>query len=291
MKIIVIGGSGFIGSHVADFYSDNGHKVTILDKKKSQWLKKNQKMIVGDIKNDKLLNKSLKNIDVVYHCAGLSDLNESINKPIETIEENILATAKLLHYSVKHKIKRFIFASSIYVYSKHGGFYRCSKQAAENYIDEFSKNYKLNYTILRYGSIYGPRSNSSNGLYKIIENALKKNTITYRGNEDSIREYIHVKDLARSSIKILDKQFVNKCLTLTGSEKINVKDVLKMISEIIGIKKIKFSKNKEIGHYRISPYSYLPKPALKLNNQVECDLGQGLLELVDYVSEDLNDKK
>ena len=109
----------------------------------------------------------------------------------------------MLDLCKKYKIKRFIFASTIYVYSSKGGFYRCSKQAAENYIEEFFNKFKLNYTILRYGSLYGPGAGTNNGLSKIILNFLNKKEIIYEGGPNTIREYIHVEDAAKSSVDIL----------------------------------------------------------------------------------------
>ena len=83
----------------------------------------------------------------------------------------------MLNFCKKYNIKRYIYASTIYVYSEKGGFYRCSKQAAENYIEEFYKNLKLNYTILRYGSLYGPGAGINNGLSKIISTSLKRDKL------------------------------------------------------------------------------------------------------------------
>ena len=77
MNILIIGGSGFIGSHVADQLTLNNHKVTIFDKKESKWIKKNQKFFKGDILDNTKLDQAIKNQDVVYNFAGISDLNEA----------------------------------------------------------------------------------------------------------------------------------------------------------------------------------------------------------------------
>ena len=81
----------------------------------------------------------------------------------------------------KHKVKRFVHASSIYANSSQGGFYSCSKRAADDYVQEFNKLYKLDYNILRFGSVYGSRSDRSNGVRKIIDKAIWKRKIIYRG--------------------------------------------------------------------------------------------------------------
>ena len=128
----------------------------------------------------------------VYNFAGIADLDYGASQPIKSVEQNILATVNMLNLCRKYKIKRFVYASTIYVYSSKGGFYRCSKQAAENYIEEFNKKFKINYTILRYGSLYGPGASPNNGLSKIILNSIKRKKIIYEGGPNTIREYIHV---------------------------------------------------------------------------------------------------
>src|SRR5690625_6572915 len=87
-----------------------------------------------------------------------------------------MGTVQLLNSAVRNNIERLVFASTVYVYSREGGFYRCSKQACENYIEEFRCMYGLNYTILRYGSLYGPRADESNGIYRLLKEALTKGT-------------------------------------------------------------------------------------------------------------------
>ena len=151
MKITVTGGSGFLGSHVADELSLRGHKVSIFDKKKSKWIKKNQKMYVGDILNFKHLENSIKGSDVVFHFAALADIDQALKEPIKTANINILGTINVLELCRKYGVKRFVHASTIYVNSAEGGFYRSSKKAAEDYVEEYKKNYGLDYTILRFG--------------------------------------------------------------------------------------------------------------------------------------------
>ena len=137
MKIVVIGGSGFLGSHVADKLSQAGHEVTIFDLKKSQWISKNQTMVIGDILKISDLDKVISESDVVYNFAAISDIDEAENKPQTTANINIIGTLNILELCKKYKVKRIMFASTIYVYSQDGNFYRCSKQAAESFIEEY----------------------------------------------------------------------------------------------------------------------------------------------------------
>lgn len=284
MKIVVIGGSGFLGSHVADKLSQAGHEVTIFDLKKSQWISKNQTMVIGDILKISDLDKVISESDVVYNFAAISDIDEAENKPQTTANINIIGTLNILELCKKYKVKRIMFASTIYVYSQDGNFYRCSKQAAESFIEEYNRLFKLDYTILRYGSIYGPRSDSRNGLYKIIKAAIDKNEIIYEGDKEARREYIHVEDAADASVEMLEKKFRNQNIILTGQQSLKVYDVMKMLSEILGIEKsLKFKDKKDSGHYSRTPYSYQPRLAKKYTPNVHFDLGQGLLQLIESI--------
>ena len=173
------------------------------------------------------------------------------------------------------------------MHSREGGFYRCSKQASELYVEEYNRTYGLNYTILRYGSLYGLRADDSNGLLKIIKNAIKTRKLIYHGHPDSIREYIHVEDAAEASILALENNFINKSVVLTGQEPMKVFDVLKMIGEILGISEdsVEFIGEKNIGHYVRTPYSYKPKFSKKFTPNIHIDFGQGLLDLVNSIND------
>ena len=157
-QAIVFGGSGFLGSHVADSLSAGGHKVTVFDQKQSPYLRSDQTMIVGDILDVNQIREAMQGQEIVYHFAGLADLDRATDKALETVNQNIVGTVHLLDAAVASKVERFVFASTIYVYSGLGGFYRCSKQACELYIEEYQKLYDLDFTILRYGSLYDPKS-------------------------------------------------------------------------------------------------------------------------------------
>jgi UDP-glucose 4-epimerase len=164
MRILVTGGSGFLGSHVADALSVAGHDVTILDIRESPHLRQNQNMIVGDIQDPGLLETAVEGQDVVYHFAGIADVDECARRPVDTVKYNILGTAQLLEKCCQANTKRFVFASSAYVYSDHGYFYRTSKKACESLIEDYFAIYGLKYTCMRYGSLYGERADDHNSI-------------------------------------------------------------------------------------------------------------------------------
>ncbi len=291
-KILVIGGSGFLGSHVADALSDAGYQVKIYDRQVSKWLRSNQEMIIGDLLDNNLILEHTKNCYAVYNFAAIADLNEAILKPVETAKINILGNVQVLEACKVNQVKRYVYASTVYVHSREGGFYRCSKQASENYVEEYQRSYGLEYTILRYGSLYGPRSDSQNGLWRIVNDVLKTGVVKYEGNIESVREYIHVEDAARASVTVLGDEFKNEHVVLTGHEPLKVIDMLKMLSEIMGIKEeVQFENLPYAGHYIRTPYAYQTKLGRKFIPPMHVDLGQGLLQLIEEVKLSLQDKK
>tara|TARA_B100000029_G_C17539990_1_gene946311 strand:- start:78 stop:938 length:861 start_codon:yes stop_codon:yes gene_type:complete len=277
MKCLVTGGSGFLGSHVAEILTKKGHKVTIYDKKKTKWLLPNQKMILGNLLNRKKLALAIKGNDFVFHFAALADLKQAMSRPHDTVNFNILGTINVLELSIKHKIKRVIFASSIYVNSEQGGFYRSSKRAAEDYIEEFNKRFGLKFTILRFGSLYGERSDLDNGVRRVIESGKHSKLIKYFGDPKSVRKYIYVKDAAKACAKILKKKHENKHLIITGKKTVPIKKLLKMVNKMYGYKKeIKFYKKRLPGHYIKNPFTYRFKKGLNYVSRDQIEFEKGL---------------
>jgi UDP-glucose 4-epimerase len=280
----VIGGAGFLGSHVADRLTDVGYAVRIYDRVESKWQRPEQRMIAGDVTDLESLRAAIEGCDVVYHFAALADLNEALDKPIETARVNVLGTVNALEASRAAGVERFVYASTVYVYSREGGFYRCSKQAAEHYVEEYQRTYGLDFTILRYGSLYGPRADATNGLYIIVREALERGTISYAGDPESIREYIHVSDAAHASVLALGDEFRNESVTVTGHQPMRVVDLLKMLAEIMGKPDaVDFRDEDYAGHYVRTPYAYMPRLGRRYTPALHIDLGQGLLELIDDV--------
>ena len=261
MKTLVLGGSGFLGSHVADQLILAGHDVRVFDRESSPWLHPDQEMIVGDLSDQYAMDEAIKGCEVVYNFAAIADLDEALSKPVETARINVLGNVQVLEACCKARVKRYIYASTVYVYSRDGGFYRCSKQAAEHYVEEYQRSYGLDYTILRYGSLYGPRSDHRNGLWRIVKNALETSTVKYEGSPESLREYIHVEDAAKASVDVLKEEFCNEHLVLTGHEPMRVLDLLEMLREILGFPKdsVNFMPAEYTGHYVRTPYAHQPK--------------------------------
>lgn len=288
-KVIVFGASGFLGSHVADALSAAGYRVRLFDRSPSPYLKKNQEMIVGDIMNLDQVIEAAKDASIVYNFAAIADIDEAHDKPIPTATINVLGNMHALEAARIAGARRFVFASSVYVYSESGSFYRASKQAAERFTETYHDRYGLNYNILRYGSLYGRRSDTRNGIYRMLHEAVAHHSITYKGSGEAMREYIHVEDAARMSVQILAPEFANRHLILTGQEKMRIKDVMTMISEMLPwTVELCFDEANAVHHYEITPYAFQPRIGRKLVLNEHVDLGQGLLDCLREIHQNLH---
>ena len=190
-----------------------------------------------------------------------------------------------LEAAIKCKIKKFIYASTMYVYSSEGSFYIATKQSAEIIIEAYQENFGLDYIFLRYGSLYGPRSQDWNGVKRFVKQIKKKGYVEYEGNGSEIREYIHVLDAANLSMKVLEDEYKNRAITITGQQSIKIADMLAMIFEIAGKKfNVKYSSNVKNFHYGNTPYRYAPKSSMKVIPREFIDLGQGLLDIIEEIN-------
>lgn len=280
-KVLVTGSSGFIGSHVADTLEELGFSVVLFDVVPSRYKSKTQEEFLGDILTPGDIEKAIEGCHAVYHFAAQADIDVSSDIPTKTITANIIGTQNILEAARKYKVNRFMFASTIYVYSELGSFYRVSKQACEKIIEEYQREFDLDYTIMRFGSLYGPRANEFNGIRNYLTQALKNKKIIRRGDGEEIREYIHAKDAAWLSVDALNDKFRNKHLIITGNQQIKVKDLLIMIKEIFGGEiEIEFGREEKLHHYEITPYNYKPQVAKKITPDTYYDLGQGLMDQI-----------
>lgn len=290
-NVIVFGGTGFLGSHVSDELSKQGYSVTIFDIRISPYLRPDQEMIVGNILDRDSVREAVSKSDVVFHFAAMADIQEARDKPVEAANFNVMGTMNILDACREYGIKRFVYSSTIYVYSDHGSFYRSSKQACELFIENYQQEYQLDFTILRYGSLYGPRANNFNFIRNCIRQALLEGSISRKGDGEEIRDYINILDAAKATVEALSDDYKNSYLMITGAQTMKVKELLSMIREIMNDKiEVNYTNESFEGHYKITPYSFKPKVALKISPKDYHDLGQGILNSIYEICQELIDE-
>jgi len=294
MKVLVAGGAGFIGSYVVDALLERGHTVSIFDvQRPNNAVRKGKvRFIQGNILDVGAVSAAVAGHDVVYNFAGLADLNDSIDRPVETVSLNVIGNLNMLEAARVHKIKRFIYASSVYVFSQRGAFYGASKKSSELITEQYGEQYDLGYTIIRYGSVYGERADHANRIYRVLRQALLEKKISFPGDGLEEREYIHGRDAAKLSVDVIESDsYRNQNVILTGIERFKYGQLLEMIREMMGNTiEIEMLGNEYRGHYVLTPYSFSPRIGLKLVNNPGIDFGQGLLDCINHIYQELQDE-
>ena len=247
--------------------------------KKSKYINKNQKFINLDLKNIKRLSKEIKKFDIIYYFADIADIQESKKNYMSTINQNLIILTEILKLIVNSKVKNFVYASSLYVFSEAGSFYRATKQCAEILIKEFSKVGNFSYKFVRYGSLYGERAQEWNGISKFISQIKVKGAVTYQGNGKEVRDYVHVKDAAKLSVKIIEDKIHENAVSILGQKSITVDQLLIYYLKSQERKKKVLKKINSDDHYGFSPYRYIPENSIKLTSNKSIDLGEGILRL------------
>ncbi len=283
MSIAVFGGTGFLGSYVVTELLERGHNVIALDIEESAYIP-SEKFIKIDILDKEQIEKVFTDnkFDIVYNLAGYSSLDNAVNNPVSTFELNVIGNLNIIDQCVKHNVKHFVFASSAYAMSNKGSFYGLSKLSSEKIVEEYKEKFDLDYTILRYGSVYSDRDFENNYIFNLVKNAIRSREINHAGDGNEIREYIHALDAAKLSADIINgDEYKNKHLVLTGVERIKRGDLFNMINEILGDSlKINLSADGYKNHYKYTPYSFTPETSQKLTPNPYVDMGQGLLACI-----------
>lgn len=259
MKILVTGGAGFIGSNIVDAYVKAGHEIAIVDNLttgKKENLNPQAKFYEVDIRDRQKLSQVVSEFspDIINHHAAQIDVRKSVSDPVFNAEVNELGTLNLLDAAVKAKVKKIIFSSTggaLYgEITKKGGAdenypqepispYAITKRAAEMYFHSYKVNHGLNYTVLRYGNVYGPRQDplGEAGVIAIFcGKMLNGEQPTIYGDGNQLRDYIYVGDVAALNLLVLEKGD-NQIYNVGTGKGISVNDLFAYLKEIMKFEK------------------------------------------------------
>ena len=283
MRVLVTGGSGFLGSHIADELVRRGYAVRVLDRHPAA--QADRESVAADVRDPAAVLAAMDGCAAVYHCAAVADLDHARNDPRLAIDINVLGTLTVLEAAAAAGVSRVMHASSVYVFSKGGSVYRTTKQAAENLVQDLSASLGVESTILRFGSLYGPRADEHNAILRMVTQAVTERRIDFWGDGSEIREYIHITDAAALAVDALDLRFAGQSLHITGRERLSTRELVEMIDEMLGGGlEISLRDQPFEGRYRLTPYSFESSAGRRLTSDTYVDLGLGLLEAIRTVS-------
>jgi len=254
LKVLVTGGVGFIGSHVVDSLIERGDRVVVVDNLSTGFMQntnlfaKLYELSVGDEKLAEVFERERP--EIVSHHAAQIDLRKSVAEPVFDAQENILGSLNVILNSIRYGVKKFIYASSggaVYgepqylpVDESHPinplSQYGISKHTVEHYLYLYARQYGLNYVILRYSNIYGPRQNpyGEAGVVAIFARQMllgKRPTIF--GDGEQTRDYTHVSDAVRANILAMERG-ENATYNIGTGVETSVNQIFDMLAEALG---------------------------------------------------------
>lgn len=249
-KVVVTGGSGFIGSHVVDAMVEAGHEVTVIDHGVRP-----HRTDVGFADVDLMdLSSALaatKGAEHIFHLAAVSNVNYAHKYPVYTTGVNVMGTAHILEAARINGARRVYLASTVWVYNGApngkpvdetvpfylegaGHIYTSSKMAAEMVCHNYQQLYQVPFTILRYGIPYGPRMREELLIPIFIKKALTGQPLTISGKGEQYRNFIYVRDMAEAHVLAMKDSAVNQTYNLEGQRKVTVLEVAEGIKKLLG---------------------------------------------------------
>jgi UDP-glucose 4-epimerase len=221
-KAVVTGGCGFIGSHIVELLIEKNFKVAVIDNLSSGEMENLSKvrdeveLVIGDVRDEKLLNNICKDAKVIFHQAAMVSVPESEKNPSECFDVNVNGTIKVIKSAIKNNISRVVFASSCAVYGNPSivpikedsklnplSPYALSKVIGEKMLKEVSEKTNLTTVALRYFNVFGPRQNSKSKysavISKFLEDGINRKVLSIEGSGNQTRDFVFVKDVAMAN--------------------------------------------------------------------------------------------
>lgn len=249
-KVVVTGGSGFIGSHVVDALMDAGHAVTVIDHRVPPH-RADVKFEDVDLMDLSSVLAATRGVEHIFHLAAVSNVNYAYKYPVYTVALNILGTTHILEAARINAAKRVYLASTVWVYNGTpngeplaesvpfyldgaGHIYTSSKMSCEMVCHNYRQLYHVPSTILRLGIPYGPRMREELLIPTFIKKALAGQPLTVAGTGNQYRNFVYVRDLAEAHVLAMKEAAADQTYNLEGSRKVTVLEVAKGIRAAIG---------------------------------------------------------
>ncbi len=247
MRVLVTGGSGFIGSHVADRLCQQGVTVRVFDLV-APTFRDDLEFHQGNILDLDGLCEGMTGVDSVVHLAAVADVKDVFQEPLYAEEVNVRGTVNVLEAMRRSKVRHIVYGSTVWAYSDcdeaevdedtpihaPSHLYTVTKVASEFYCRAYSQLYGTEYTVLRFGIPYGPRSRDGAVVPIFVEKALSGKPLTIAGDGSQFRKFVYVEDLAEGVALALKPVARNRMYNLDGEEKVTIRQIAEVIKAIIG---------------------------------------------------------
>jgi UDP-glucose 4-epimerase len=249
-KVVVTGGSGFIGSHVVDSLADAGHDVTVIDHR----VRPHRPDVAFediDLMEMSSVLAATRGAEHIFHLAAVSNVNYAHKYPVYSTALNVMGTAHILESARINGAKRVYLASTVWVYNGApngqvadesvpfyldgaGHIYTSSKMACEMLCHNYRQLYNVPFTVLRYGIPYGPRMREELLIPIFLKKALNGEPLTVSGKGNQFRKFVYVRDMADAHVLAMGEQAVNQTYNLEGRRQVTILEVAEGLKKLLG---------------------------------------------------------